>query len=104
MSHVLLDVWPKETSGDLAPRFAVPEEFRRRADEIADSIGEVATRFRNRLDKLTKRADGEIWGVETIEIEFGIKVTAETGVLIAKASGGATFTARLKIQVKSDKP
>jgi hypothetical protein len=102
--RLLLDVWPNETSGDLAPRYAVPEEFRRRADEIADSIGEVAVRFRNRLSKLIRRPDGETWGVESVEIEFGIKVTAETGVLIAKASGGATFTARLKLQVKSDEP
>lgn len=49
---VLLDVQPRSSSGDLAPRTALPEEFRRRAGEIADSVSEVAEQFLDRLQRV----------------------------------------------------
>jgi hypothetical protein len=103
-AQVLVEVRPLESSGDLAPRVAVPEDFRRRASEIADSIGEVADQFRARLEKVFKRPHEDNWGVESVEIEFGLAVKAEAGVLIAKASGGATFTARLTLKPPPAKP
>ncbi|WP_337822407.1 hypothetical protein [Amycolatopsis sp. A1MSW2902] len=37
------------------------------------------------------------WEVEKIEIGFNISVRAETGVLIAKASAGGTFSAKITL-------
>jgi NTP-dependent ternary system trypsin peptidase co-occuring protein len=99
--EVLLEVQPRRTSGDLAPRVAIPEDFRRRAGEIADSVAAIADKFRSRLeDVMTRPKDG--WGVESIEIGFDIAVQAEAGVLIAKASTGATFSAKLTLKVSQD--
>lgn len=101
---ILLEVRPVAISGDLGPRLVVPEEFRARADEIADSIAEVADHFRSRLKKVLGRQDDSGLRVGSVEIEFGIAVQAEAGVVIAKATAGATFTARLVLQATEDHP
>jgi hypothetical protein len=82
----------------------VPEEFKARAGEIADSIAEVADHFRSRLGKILRRQDDPSLRVASVEIEFGIAVQAEAGVVIAKATTGATFTARLVLQASGDHP
>jgi len=102
---ILLEVRPVVTSGDLAPHAVVPEEFRARAGEIADSIAEVADHFRSRLRKVLERRDDDSGlQVGSVEIEFGIVVQAEAGIVIAKATAGATFTARLVLQATEDLP
>lgn len=103
--EVLLEVTPRATSaGDLAPRTAMPEDFRRRASEIASSVAGIADEFRSRLASVVPRPDGSKWGVESIEIGFEIAVQAETGVVIAKASSSATFSVSLTLQAPSDQP
>lgn len=100
---VLLEVNPPQTSGDLAPRPALPENFRKRAAEIAASIGEVADEIRSRLGRtITPPVDGN-WGVDSIEIRFDINVQAGAGVIIAKASSGATFSARLTLKASKER-
>jgi hypothetical protein len=102
--EVLLEVRAAATSGDLAPRAAAPEEFKARADEIADSISDVIDHLRARLGKLLDQRDEPGWQVGSVEIEFGISVQAETGVIIAKATAGATFSARLILQAREERP
>jgi hypothetical protein len=99
---ILLEVRPVTISGDLGPRPAVPEEFRARAGEIADSIAEVTDHFRSRLKKVLGPQDDSGLRVGSVEIEFGIAVQAEAGVVIAKATAGATFIARLVLQGTED--
>lgn len=100
-AELLLEVRPRSASGDLAPQVAMPEEFRGRAREIADSVAEVADQFRSRLEPvLGGPADG--WRVGSIEVGFDIAVQAETGVVVAKATTGATFSARLTLQAPPD--
>lgn len=99
---VLLEVRPVTTSGDLAPHAQIPEEFKSRAGEIADSIAEVVDQFRSRLGKVLDRRDDSGWRVGSVEIEFNIAVQAEAGVVIAKATAGATFSARLVLQAPED--
>ena len=82
----------------------VPEEFRKRAGEIADNIAEIADHFRSRLKKILDRQDDSGLRIGSIEIEFGIAVQAEAGVVIAKATAGATFTARLVLEATEDRP
>lgn len=102
--EILLEVRPAAMSGDLAPRLAVPEEFKARADEIADGISDVIDHLRARLRKLLDQRDNSGWHVGSIEIEFGVSVQAETGVIIAKAAAGATFSARLVLQAREKQP
>lgn len=101
---ILLEVRPVAVSGDLGPRPAVPEEFRARAGEIAESIAEVAEHFRSRLKKVLATQDDSGLRIGSVEIEFGIAVQAEAGVVIAKATAGATFTAKLVLQATEDHP
>src|SRR5580698_5966510 len=101
-TEVLLEVTPAAASGDLAPRAVVPEEFTARAGEIADSIAEVVDHFQSRLGKVLKQRDDSSWSVGSIEITFALTVQAEAGVVIAKASAGATFSARLVLLAPRD--
>jgi hypothetical protein len=103
-TQILLEVRPATTSGDLAPRTVVPEEFRARASEIAESIAEVVDHFRSRLEKVLDQRDQSSWRVGSIEIEFGIAVQAEAGVIIAKTTAGATFSARLVLNAPQGDP
>lgn len=100
--EILLEVRPAQTSGDLAPRAVVPEEFKSRAGEIADSIAEVADQFRSRLGNVLHQQDGSGLRIGTVEIQFGIAVQAEAGVVIAKATAGATFSAKVILQAPGD--
>jgi hypothetical protein len=102
--EILLEVRPAQTSGDLAPRAVIPEEFKSRADEIADSIAEVADHFRSRLRKVLHQQDDSGLRIGTVEIQFGITVQAEAGVVIAKATAGATFSAKLVLESHGDHP
>ena len=101
---ILIEVRPVTFSGNLGPHPVVPEEFRERAGEIADSITEVADQFRSRLEKMMHRHEDNGLHIGSIEIEFGIAVQAEAGVVIAKATAGATFTARLVLEATEDRP
>ncbi|MFI7319402.1 hypothetical protein [Streptomyces venezuelae] len=101
-TQVLIEVRPGESSGDLAPRVVLPEQFRSRAGEIAGSIADVADQFRLRLEGLMRQPTGTGWGVETIEIGFDISVQAESGVVIAKAAAGATFSARVTLKAPQE--
>ncbi|WP_409060990.1 CU044_2847 family protein [Streptomyces sp. SYP-A7185] len=98
-AEILLEVQPRSVSGDLAPRFAVPEQFERRAGEIADSVAQVAEQFRSRLEQVLRPSEAG-WGVESIEVGFDISVQADVGVIIAKATSGATFSARLTLRAR----
>jgi hypothetical protein len=96
--EILLEVQPQSVSGDLAPRVALPEQFERRAGEIADSVAQIADRFRSRLEQVLRRSSEPGWGVESIEVGFDISVQADVGIVITKATSGATFSARLTLK------
>lgn len=98
--EIMVEVLPLSTSGDLAPRVAVPEQFRLRAGEIADSVAEVADQFRERLARVLHRPSELDWGVDSIEIGFDLAIQAEAGVVIAKASTSATFSAKLTLKAE----
>lgn len=102
--EILLEVRPAQTSGDLAPRVVIPEDFKSRASEIANGIAEVADHFRSRLGKVLLQRDESGLRIETVEIQFGIAVEAEAGVVITKATAGATFSAKLVLRAPEDHP
>src|ERR1700761_2858838 len=98
MSQLLIEVRPAASpAGDLAPRVKLPEEFSRRAGEIADSVASVAQDFRGRIEERLEQHEKatDEWQLGQIELAFAIDVQAESGVVIARASAGATFTATL---------
>jgi hypothetical protein len=72
-----------------------PELFATRAGEIADSLAEVATQFRTRINDAIGQEDADGWRLGQVEVAFGLQAEAGTGVLIARVSAGATFTATL---------
>lgn len=102
MSELLIEVRPvaDTTAGDLRPQIRMPEDFSRRAGEIADSVVSVAEDFRDRIDdRLGPHRDAtDDWQLGQVELAFAIDVQAESGVVIARASAGATFTATLTWQ------
>jgi Trypsin-co-occurring domain 1 len=86
------------TVGDYGQDLAgppMPELFSARAGEIADSVAEVATQFRARIDEAVSREETDGWQLGQVEVAFGLQAEAGAGVLIARASAGATFTATL---------
>src|SRR5579859_5067884 len=101
---ILLEVRPAATSGDLGPGAAIPEKFTARAAEIADSIADVVEHFRSRLGAALHHQDRSGWQAGSIEIGFDIAVQAETGIVIAKATAGATFSAKLVLKAPEDQP
>jgi hypothetical protein len=99
-----------EPSGNLGPRRpAVPEQFKQRAAEIADSVAAVASQFQSRLEERIRehRTSNEVpaplageteapqWGLDEVELNFQLAVQVEGGVVI-KSSGGATFGVKLR--------
>jgi hypothetical protein len=104
MGQILVEVVPPTaaaSSGDLGPRKpAVPEEFSSRAAEIADSIGNMAQQFRAQLEKRAgPEADAAAgqrhWGLGEVELGFQLAIQAEAGMIVAKATSGATFSVKL---------
>ena len=100
--EILLEVRPQSVSGDLGPGIAVPESFAQRAGEVADSIAEIASQFRSRLKNKLIRPSNSDWDMDTIELTFGITVQAEAGVIIARATSSATFSAKLTLKAVAD--
>ena len=101
--RILLEVSPSADPGDLGPRHTVPEDFRARAGEIAESLAEIIEDFRSKLAHVLRRRDEQAWGVGSVEIAFEIAVQAEAGIVIAKTTAGATFSARLVLQPPGEK-
>jgi NCAIR mutase (PurE)-related protein len=97
-ARILVEVEERRASGDLAPRTTYPEDFGNRASEIADGIAEIAQHMRSRLGQLLETRTSDSWKTESIEIGFDLAVQAEAGILIAKASAGTTFSARVLFQ------
>ena len=96
--EILLEVRPRSVSGDLAHSLALPEQFRQRAGDVADSVAEIAAQFRSRLEKALEKPADSGWRMDSIELRFDIAVQAEAGVIIARASSGATFSAKLTLK------
>jgi hypothetical protein len=101
-TEILLEVVPMEASGDLAPLDVLPETFRKRASEIANSIGGIADELRSKLARIVEKSDERSWGVDSVEIGFNLTIQAGAGVIITKASAGATFSAKLTLKAPAD--
>lgn len=74
---------------------AAVESFEARAPEIADALRKVAEAMRSRLDEAEGAPTEQGWGLNSVEIALELSLEAEAGVVITKASAGATLSATL---------
>jgi hypothetical protein len=72
-----------------------PEELAKKSGEALDqaigSIQGMSARFRRAVDGMTARPS-------SVELQFGVKLTAEAGAVISKVSGEASLNVRLTWQ------
>jgi len=95
MSQLLVEVSATDSYGEnLTP--AKPQEFMGKAKDIADAIVEVARDLGRHLNQSMKAgsADGP-FEVTSLEVGFGVTVQSEASILVVKASGQATFNAKV---------
>lgn len=71
-----------------APASRDETPLRRRFDEAFDDLRSLATSLTAKLDTPDLRPDG-------IEIEVGVKMTAEAGIVFASAGGEATMSVKM---------
>src|SRR3954447_896550 len=69
-----------------------PEELARKSgealDQAVESIQGMTARFRRAVEGMVERPS-------SVELEFGLKLTAEAGAIISKVSGEASLNVRL---------
>lgn len=81
-------------SGDLwGAKRSVPERFSDRSEELADAVAEISRSLRSRLEEQLRGDDTGAFGVSEVQLSFALELKAESGVVLAKASVGGTFTA-----------
>jgi hypothetical protein len=106
--EVLVEVSGVGATGDLRRGASLaPVNFASRADDIADALLEVAGRIRGRLQSADEAGDaapapdgktaldGRGWGLDEVQLNFQMALQADAGVVIAKASASATFSATM---------
>lgn len=86
---VLVQVVPDAAAGrEIGWGTSVAEQLEGRLDDIRRAIESGATAVAASLVSLS---DAPQWRLEDVSASFGITLTAEAGVLLSKASAGATF-------------
>lgn len=71
------------------------KKLRNRLDDISSTISEACKSIQTRLP--VQSVEGS--RIEEIEIEFGINLSVEAGVIITKASGECTMKVTAKIKL-----
>lgn len=89
---VLVQVVPVEASGEISWGSGVTEELERRLDDIRSAIAAGARAVAASLGGLPAT---EGWLLGEVEVSFAITLTAEAGVILSKASAGATFEVKV---------
>jgi hypothetical protein len=97
MGDVLIEVRLAAVQGiypeELKPPRPTLESFRDRAADIAGTVTDVAQNLKEQFDAALDKGAG--LAPDCVEIEFGMELLAETGIVIVKASAGCTFTVKL---------
>jgi hypothetical protein len=66
-----------------------------RAPDIREAISEVSEIASGSLETLPARRE---WQVKSLSVSFGLTLTAEAGVVVTKASAGASFSVTLTVE------
>jgi hypothetical protein len=80
-----------------------------RVGRAADGIVDAAGRLEEALSHIRNAASSTLHvlqalGPQTLELEFGVKLTAETGALIAKTAGEGHFVVKITWESKESDP
>jgi Trypsin-co-occurring domain 1 len=86
--QILVQVIPVEASGEISWGTSVTDELERRLDDIRNAVAAGAKTVAGSLPHLPS---AENWNLAEVEASFAITLTAEAGVILSKASAGATF-------------
>jgi hypothetical protein len=92
---------PDDDGGLLGPRAGgrattvALESFQARAPEIAGALRTVAEAMRSHLDATAAAPTGRGWGLDTVELGLDLSLEAGAGVVITRATAGATLSAKL---------
>jgi hypothetical protein len=90
--QVLVQVIPVEASGEISWGTSVTDELEQRLDDIRSAIAAGAKAVAGSLPDLPSANN---WRLGEVEASFAITLTAEAGVILSKASAGATFEVRV---------
>ncbi|RYP88654.1 hypothetical protein EKO23_01830 [Nocardioides guangzhouensis] len=71
----------------------MPESFADRSDELADAVANISQSLRSRLEQQLNDDSPGTLAVSEVQLSFALELKAESGVVLAKASVGGTFTA-----------
>jgi hypothetical protein len=89
---ILVQVVPLEATGEISWGSGVTDQLERRLDDIRGAIAAGAKAVAGSLGSLPA-AKG--WRLGEVEASFAITLTAEAGVILSKASAGATFEVKV---------
>jgi hypothetical protein len=96
MGEILVEVRPANVSGDIARKSAaLPEPFVNRVNELAGTINKVAAQLQEHLESGMAAQESQQWHLDNVGLGFELALQAEAGVVIARASTGATFSVTL---------
>jgi len=90
--RILVQVIPVEASGEISWSSSVTDQLEQRLDDIRRAIAAGAQAVAGSLPDLPS-ADN--WTLGAVEASFAITLTAEAGVILSKASAGATFEVKV---------
>jgi hypothetical protein len=86
---ILIEIEPKAGVKTVAIRpESLSEESAKAIDSVMNTIYNTATRINTTIEALAVKPS-------EVEVNFGIKAVAETGAIIAKASGEANFGVKI---------
>jgi Trypsin-co-occurring domain 1 len=92
---VLVQVVPVEEGREIGWGASVAEQLGDRLDDIRRAIAAGAKAV---ADSLPGLPGAEGWQLGEVEASFGVTLTAEAGVILSKASAGATFEVKVLYQ------
>jgi hypothetical protein len=85
---VLVQVFPIEPTREIGFGSSLTEPLNKRLTDLRNAIAEGTLTVADSLPGLPSVAD---WTLSQVTASFGLTLTAEAGVLLSKASAGATF-------------
>jgi hypothetical protein len=90
--EVLVQVVPVEESREIGWGSSVAEQLGTRLEDIRNAIAAGAGAVAGSLGNLPS-AQG--WSLEEVSASFGVMLTAQAGVILSKATAGATFEVKV---------
>jgi hypothetical protein len=94
---VQIEIVELDTAGrrQIKPRQRLTARLSERRDEILAAVAEVTGLVLSSGRQL--RSDDDNWRVGSVEATFGLTLTAEAGVVLSKASAGASLEVTVRI-------